>query len=48
MKVAYFLDIPIGLGGAGNLLLQQAVLMSELYDVIIVIPEDQERGAYAT
>ena len=42
MKVAYFLDIPIGLGGAGNLLLQQAVLMSELYDVIIVIPEDQD------
>lgn len=42
MKVAYFLDVPIGLGGAGNLLLQQAALMSELYDVIIVIPEDEE------
>ncbi len=40
MRIAYFLDVPDGLGGAGNLLLQQAGLMSELYDVIVVIPTD--------
>lgn len=40
MKIAYFLDVPKGLGGAGNVLLQQAVLMSELHDVIVVIPAD--------
>lgn len=45
MKIAYFLDVPKGFGGAGNLLLQQAVLMSELYDVIVVIPAD-ETGSY--
>lgn len=38
MKIAFFLDISCGLGGAGNLLLQQAVLMSELHKVIVVIP----------
>lgn len=42
MKIAYFLDIPKGLGGAGNLLLQQAVLMSEIHDVMVVIPSDKE------
>lgn len=42
MKIAYFLDIVKGLGGAGNLLLNQAVLMSELYDVIVVIPADNK------
>lgn len=41
-KIAYFLDIPKGLGGAGNLLLQQASLMAGLYDVIVVIPVDGE------
>lgn len=40
MKIAYFLDIPKGLGGAGNLLLQRAALMSEIHDVIVVIPSD--------
>ena len=40
MKVAYFLDVPQGLGGAGNLLLQQAILMSEIYDVTVIIPTD--------
>ncbi len=40
MKIAYFLDIAKGLGGAGNLLLQQAVLMSELHDVVVVVPAD--------
>lgn len=38
MKIAYFLDISSGLGGAGDLLLKQAVLMSQLYEVIVVIP----------
>lgn len=37
-KIAYFLDIPKGLGGAGNLLLQQAKLMSHVFDVIVVVP----------
>lgn len=38
MRIAYFLDIAEGLGGAGNLLLQQARIMSKLYEVIVVIP----------
>lgn len=42
MRIAYFLDVLNGLGGAGNLLLQQAVLMSKLHDVIVVIPADNE------
>lgn len=42
MKIAYFLDVPKGFGGAGNLLLQQAILMSTLYSVIVVIPSDSE------
>lgn len=41
MRIAYFLDIANGLGGAGNLLLQQARLMSQIYDVIVVIPCDE-------
>lgn len=45
MKIAYFLDGPYGLGGAGNLLLQQASLMSELYSVLVVIPSNIE-GEY--
>lgn len=44
MNIAYFLDIPYGLGGAGNLLLQQAVLMSELHNVVVVIPADKEEN----
>lgn len=40
LKVAYFLDIPKGLGGAGNLLLQQARIMSEIHQVVVVIPCD--------
>lgn len=43
MKIAYFLDIPVGLGGAGNLLLQRAKLMSELYEIIVVIPCDENK-----
>ena len=39
-KIAYFLDIPSGLGGAGNLLIEQARLMSTLYNVLVVIPLD--------
>lgn len=38
MKIAYFLDIPKGLGGAGNVLLEQAKLISTIHDVIVVIP----------
>lgn len=33
--------MPYGLGGAGNLLLQQARLMSDIYNVTIVIPMDK-------
>lgn len=40
MKIAYFLDNPVSLGGAGNLLLQQAKLMSEIYEVLVIIPCD--------
>lgn len=40
MKIAYFLDIPHGLGGAGNLLLQQARLMAKIYDVLVIIPRN--------
>lgn len=42
MKIAFFLDIPSGLGGAGNLLLRQAALMSEIHDVVVVIPADED------
>ncbi len=45
MKIAFFLDTAKILGGAGNLLLQQAKLMSELYEVIVVIPSDK-KGNY--
>lgn len=41
-KIAFFLDTANGLGGAGNLLLKQAVLMSEEYCVIVVIPTDAD------
>lgn len=38
MKIAYFLDLPNGLGGAGSLLLKQAELMNELHSVEVAIP----------
>lgn len=38
IKIAYFLDIPQGLGGAGNTLLEQAKMMKQLHNVIVVIP----------
>ena len=38
MRIAYFLDTAEGLGGAGNLLLNQARIMSSLHDVLMVIP----------
>lgn len=44
MKVGFFLDIPKGLGGAGNLLLKQAKLVSEQHEVVVIIPCD-EKGA---
>lgn len=37
-KIAFFVDSSYGLGGAGNLLLQQAGLMAEIYDVLVVLP----------
>lgn len=40
MKIAYFLDSTRGYGGAGNLLIQQAKLMSQIHEVLVVIPCD--------
>ncbi len=45
MRIAYFLDSTGVLGGAGNLLIQQANLMSEMHDVFVIIPCDA-RGRY--
>lgn len=45
MKIAFFLDTPYGLGGAGNLLLQQAGLMSKLHDIMVVVPCGENGGA---
>ncbi|MCI8314810.1 MAG: glycosyltransferase [Lachnospiraceae bacterium] len=42
MKIAFFLDVPEGLGGAGNLLLQQAGIMAKIHEVIVVIPRDEK------
>ena len=42
MKIAFFQDLPWGLGGAGTLLLKQALLMSEVYNVVVVIPADNQ------
>ena len=44
MKIAFFLDTPYGLGGAGNLLLQQAGLMSKLHDIVVVVPCGENGG----
>ena len=41
MKIAFFLDAPRGFGGAASLLLRQAKLMSVLYEVIVIIPCDE-------
>ena len=41
MRIAYFLDLPHGLGGAGSLLLKHARLMKEIHDVVVVIPQDE-------
>jgi len=42
MKILYLLDTPKGLGGAGNLLLQQARIMSEIHEVIVAIPCNEQ------
>ena len=42
MKIAYFLDTTHGVGGAGNVLLRQAMLMKNENEVIIVIPCDKD------
>ena len=38
MRIAFFMDSSMVLGGAGNILLEQAKIMSFLHDVIVVIP----------
>ena len=38
MKIAYFLDDTKQIGGSGNLLLQQAKLMSDIHETIVVLP----------
>lgn len=43
MKIAYFLDSAQCLGGTGTLMMQRAKLMSELYEVIVVIPCDENK-----
>lgn len=43
MKIAYFLDSTDVLGGAGNVLLEQAKIMSSLHDVIIIIPYNDKK-----
>lgn len=40
MKIAYFLDLYQGLGGAGNLLLWNARVMSDIYDVLVIVPSN--------
>lgn len=50
MNIAYFLDIPVGLGGAGNLLLNQAAVMQKIHNVVVAIPvnyEGNENPEYA-
>lgn len=42
-KIAFFLDNHKTLGGAGNLLLQQAELMSKSHEVVVVIPTSGEK-----
>ena len=42
MKIAYFLDNQEHLGGAGNLLLQYARLMSNYHDIIVIIPVNED------
>lgn len=42
MKIAFFLDTAHGVGGAGNVLLRQAMLMKNENEVIIVIPCDKD------
>ena len=41
MKIAYFLDANSVIGGTGNVLLEQAKIMSTLHDVVVVIPLDR-------
>ena len=41
MKIAYFLDATSVIGGAGNVLLEQAKIMSSLHEIVIVIPLDR-------
>lgn len=42
MKIAYFLDLCQGLGGAGNLLLWYAKVMSDIYEVLVVVPSNKK------
>lgn len=43
MKIAYFLDSTDVLGGAGNVLLEQAKLMNEFHDVMVIIPCNEKK-----
>ena len=50
MNIAFFLDIPVGLGGAGNLLLNQAAVMKDIHNVVVGIPinyDGKENPEYA-
>lgn len=42
VNIAYFLDISRGIGGAGNLLIQQAKLMSAYHKILMVVPCDTD------
>lgn len=42
MKIAYFLDLCQGLGGAGNLLLWNAKVMSDIYEVLVIVPSNEK------
>ncbi len=44
MNIAYFLDRPNAVGGAGTLLLKHASLMKEEHHVIVVVPINKNSG----
>lgn len=43
MRIAYFLDVPDGLGGAGATLLEQAKIMSSVHEVFVVSPYESKK-----
>jgi len=44
LNIAYFLSEKVGLGGADNVLVQQAKIMSTVHNVIVVIPKNEVYG----